>query len=114
MENTNKPVYKITVETIDQGGQPVVSDVLRNGMECSGFALIALHDDGTTVAVQNTNPMALAEVFSREGALAAAAHIGKAMREAENMVAKAEANKTVRGVLDAIFNKMAENEASEA
>lgn len=86
----DNPIYKIKVEVIGEEGENKVDQSLVDGVECSGFTIIAQQDDGCVGAIHAVSKFELAKDFSSSGTLMAAAHLGKALREAAKMEAEDE------------------------
>lgn len=96
-----EPIYRINVEVVGEEDECKVSPELRGGVPCNGFVIIADTDEGGTVEAHRVSLYDMAQAFSKEGTLLAAAHLGKAMKEAEEMRRKQD----VTGWLDTILKR---------
>jgi len=78
--------FRIMVEPIDGGAfeDAEFADGVKC-MECDGFAIIADSGEHAEVAVHHLSVQDLAMDFAHSPKLLAAAHIGKALKEAEKM-----------------------------
>ncbi len=78
--------FRIMVEPID--GSAFEDAEFADGvkcMECDGFAIIADQGDRAEVSVHRMSMQDLAIDFAHSPQLLAAAHVGKALKEAEEM-----------------------------
>ena len=79
-----KKNYRIIVEPISEEAQDLPDD-FKSGIECSGFTLLADLGDRTMRCIQSVSVLDIAQAIFKESALMQAAHIAKAMREANDM-----------------------------
>ena len=79
-----KKNYRITIEPISEEAQEL-PDNLKSGIECSGFTLLADFGDRSMNSIQNVSVLDIAQAIFKESVLMRAAHIAKAMHEANEM-----------------------------
>ena len=99
--------YRIKIEPISEEGEKNLSADLRNGIDCAGFTLIANMGTKTQIVIQRMSSHDLAEAFAGESKFMAAAHIGKAIREARDIEVKPISP------LDLMRNLMAQNQKED-
>ena len=80
--------YRIMVEPLTEEGAEEFPEELRC-LECKGFMMIAVQEDGKQVAMQLVSKIDMAEAIARETALFAASRIAAGMREAMEIEEKA-------------------------
>ena len=75
--------YLIKVESMDM--DEALDERYTNGIECDGFCIVADNDEDTAVCIHQISLQGLAGAFADSPTLLAAAHIGKAIREGNDM-----------------------------
>lgn len=94
-----EPVYRITVEVIDKGDEGIgISEELKRPIECSGFQIFAFQEDGVQSVLHHVNLYGLAKAIAKSDKMLAAAHLGKAMKEVEEMTSKSNVSSLLRAL----------------
>lgn len=77
-----KPIYRIKPEVIGDEERKVMSEKLR-GVDCIGFAIIALQENGCTVSIHGVTNIDLSCAIAGSDELMAASLVAKAMRDSK-------------------------------
>lgn len=95
--------YKVKVEVLEPGVE--VSKEILDGVECDGFALIAIHgEDERSTAFEHVSIDEVAHAIAGSAELSAASVIARAYKEANSIMAKDK----LRGLAD-MFAKISED-----
>ena len=79
--------YKVKVELLEPGIE--VSKEMQDGVECEGFALIAMQgEDERSVALEHVTIEEIARAIAGSAELSAASVIARAYKEARSIMAK--------------------------
>jgi len=100
-----EPIYRVKVEVIGKEPEGYGLDkTLLEGIECEGFALIAIHGDGTTTAMQHVTTLDIAKAISNSGDMLGAATIAKAMHEASRYESEEKSKGLLKTLMDSMKN----------
>lgn len=78
-----KPIYRIKPEVIGDEERRIMSEKLRGGVDCKGFAIIALQENGCTVCMHGISNIDLSCGIAGSDELMAASLVAKAMRDSK-------------------------------
>lgn len=96
--------YKITIEAIGEGASPLTGRA-QEGFECDGMVIFALGEDGEDILIHDTNILRVGRAFSHSERLRAAAKLGQAMAEANEVEHKEQSKKDLHGMIERMFKE---------
>ena len=97
-----KPIYRIKVEVIgEEQEEAKVSETLRGGVECDGFAILANKGKGGTTALHSISNIDLAAIIAGSDEMLGASIIAKALRDSMALK-KDKADSFLAGILGSI------------
>ena len=93
----SNPIYRITVEVIgDENPNHILSETMPGPIECNGFVIMGDSDERQELCVQAMSTTDIAKVISTNDVMIAAGLLAKAMKEADEIVKKAKAEKSFK------------------
>ncbi len=89
--------YLIKVESMDM--DEALDERYTNGIECDSFCIVADNDEDTAVCIHQMSLQGLAEAFADSPTLLAAGHIGKAIKEGNDMKRKEDLGNILKHIM---------------
>lgn len=83
--------YRIKIEPIEGAGGAMISDKLREPIECDGFVILGDRGKRSVNVKHDINDIVIASIIAEDTDILGASYIAKAMREASEMQRKSAA-----------------------